>query len=685
MRLGTKSCAECRRRKIRCVLQQGQTVCDSCVAHDTQCLAQQPKSGPPPASNGVSDDIKKRLAELEQMVSQVHGPMSLTNDSPATSIGRGSKTEASPVSLNASTAFTTPPHLGSEGYSSGSVPGNASVHQDEPEALATFADAPLLSLFNSTNLARRAISVPDVDVGTNQRTENLISTARQLMPSHYAVRSVIQEVGKFFGLWSPCSYGPDNSLHIQANMVDEAYDFMQQALQSSKPSLVAKAVLFWAHCIQQLPCRSACHKLLPSNLIALATEYTNLASTMLFVSASRGDNIDGIEAKYMLYKLAIDLGKPRLAWTAAKAAVESCLMLGFHRNSAGRRGKAIWAQVWGLDRQPSVMLGLFPSIPNGHPSIPSCPVGPNLFAQINYKINILFGAICERDQQEKERNYAKTVEIDQEASEMLSIIPPEWYDPSHIATLPLEHRYGILTTHIRTQAIVRSIHLPWMLKSSTEPRYQHSRSTCLDAARAGSRFFSVLRKDTDIGGLNCELMDHESFLSSIVIVVGRLTEKPEMLQCAQPTEIREDFALLDESALRLRMKSEETGCLVAAQASRVLDYLLGAMRHDPGIPDHFETAIPSFGQVRINKKVLENLGGVGSTAKLSVQDPCERSLSHVIEFTADPFHQHLPFEFTFGDEVTMNWQDAMDWDVEYDWNQAFCGFDFSSEAYNFIE
>ncbi|KAL6863590.1 hypothetical protein J3F83DRAFT_767214 [Trichoderma novae-zelandiae] len=44
MRLGTRSCAECRRRKVRCIFEPNSSICRGCELHQTPCQAQQPRA-----------------------------------------------------------------------------------------------------------------------------------------------------------------------------------------------------------------------------------------------------------------------------------------------------------------------------------------------------------------------------------------------------------------------------------------------------------------------------------------------------------------------------------------------------------------------------------------------------------------------------------------------------------------
>ncbi|KAL7794407.1 hypothetical protein V8C37DRAFT_376546 [Trichoderma ceciliae] len=63
MRLGTKSCAECRRRKVRCVFPPNSSVCHGCSLHQTPCRAQQPrlKDGSRPGQAQVPGQLQAHV------------------------------------------------------------------------------------------------------------------------------------------------------------------------------------------------------------------------------------------------------------------------------------------------------------------------------------------------------------------------------------------------------------------------------------------------------------------------------------------------------------------------------------------------------------------------------------------------------------------------------------------------
>lgn len=70
MRKGTKSCLECRRRKIRCTPQPGgSSVCRECHARGSTCIDQE--HGDPEAVDHAADpsyNLRERVSQLEALV-----------------------------------------------------------------------------------------------------------------------------------------------------------------------------------------------------------------------------------------------------------------------------------------------------------------------------------------------------------------------------------------------------------------------------------------------------------------------------------------------------------------------------------------------------------------------------------------------------------------------------------------
>ncbi|UKZ91773.1 uncharacterized protein TrAFT101_006744 [Trichoderma asperellum] len=122
MRLGTKSCAECRRRKVRCVFPQNSSICHGCSLHQTPCRAQQPrpKDGGRPGhaqvqgllqSQSVSQlaadnaVLRRRVAELEDLIGSLCDALEPNDEaSSASASGAASSTSASTLASSTTPA-----------------------------------------------------------------------------------------------------------------------------------------------------------------------------------------------------------------------------------------------------------------------------------------------------------------------------------------------------------------------------------------------------------------------------------------------------------------------------------------------------------------------------------------------------------------------------------------------------
>ena len=75
MRKGTKSCLECRRRKIKCTFEDGRTaVCNECYARGSTCIDQEHgdiQNYAQPTAEQSSYSLRERVTQLEGLVKQV--------------------------------------------------------------------------------------------------------------------------------------------------------------------------------------------------------------------------------------------------------------------------------------------------------------------------------------------------------------------------------------------------------------------------------------------------------------------------------------------------------------------------------------------------------------------------------------------------------------------------------------
>lgn len=682
MRVGTKSCTQCRRRKIRCTLQPGNTTCDSCIAHETPCQAQRPKTAYGISTHrevGADDEtISSRLDELEELVSQLQADPHSTKASTAHPASAREPARQQPGPSHPETCSTSAWNQSALTTCSAGTSVSPGAPGGALESLAS-TGAPLLGFFQDANLIQEGERVrqhtPPL-VSSQKRERELINSLITLLPDRVTLLGVLTESSPYWCTWPPCYHGEDATEILRPGDEAKAIEFIYGCFQLQKPALVAKAMLFLGLCLQQLPKNSPLlMRLPPPN--TLVDEYIEICSTLIFIGAETSRDMDDLEARMTLYQLCINLGKPRRSWTTIRGAMESAMLQSIHRfdKRSTMKQKYLWETMWHCDRQSAAVLGMPAFIPNTHPAVGLSPLGDSVTEKISHLIFRLVGDVIERDQTHSlNPNYATTVQLDQDCAAIRPMMPAEWFDPALQTDMSMETFYHTQCLKMKYYMLIKEIHLPWMLKSTCEPRYQHSRATTLETARNFITSYVIVRQNPMTKGLNCAFMDFEAFSAAVILIVGILT-RPAMTRDAA-SEIG-DWMHVNKTTQCLAQTAERIECSIATQGVHVLEYLIKACRGDADIPEKFEAAIPFFGQVRINRVAAST--PTLQEAPSATETASSADWGNTIELSANSFgYSNVPAEFGFGAELGADWMGHVDFNVTYDWTQTFGQADFEN-------
>lgn len=688
MRLGTKSCVECRRRKVRCIFPPDSQVCEGCALHGVPCNAQQPRPKPrKDAADTVGDNVamKRRLEELEGMVRRICGALE-SGESSAIAEVRASTAEALKGIETPSTTASSwgGSHSTSHTEASKSTPDDTfdvSDGSDEPDV---FEDAPLIHLFRDAMLIHEDDGRGkghSTKASTDRRIRDVLQQLAPVVPSSADIDSILEATERYWLIWPACYYGPEPSDSLGPGKKSEAKQFIYDALSSGKPSLMAKATLWLALCVQQVPRNIIQQIKLPTAQERLVNLYLSHAKTLLDVDEDAGGTTDGLVCMQMKYKLYINMGKPRKAWYWMRQGVSAAVGLGLHRldKSSDPRQKALWSATWGPERHLSLFLGLPSSISSLHPGISEDLVGPSPMEKIFFRIASIAGSVIDRDQNYKAAGYATTVQINQEMEETRALFPDDWWQPPP-ADFTLADHYHRQSCKFMYFILLKLVHLPYMLKSIREKKYSHSWDVAMEASRCAAQAYRDFRNAPMADANLCQLMDFQAVSAAIVLVVGHLTSPARTDDAVKEA----DWNLVWDISLSLRRTALVLHCRVAEQSAHILD-LLSAARHGAYVgPEDYTVTIPYFGRVRINREVAaggrNNNGsaalemnsqqqqmGEWSDVSSSVQMPFANS----IEFSTSEFGQDLPMKFHFESELSGDWTDPSIFDVQYDWRQTF--------------
>lgn len=637
MRLGTRSCTECRRRKVRCVFQEASSACVACTLHRVPCQAQQAAAEPGPkptygnslsaqnGGQGTSLALLRKLDEMEYMIKQIRGSGALAGTSDATvgsmslSSGASDELEEAERRRLLSTAATTPSPSNSGNVASGTDVTRHSV----TDALESFGNTPLVSLF------RDALHLPDRHgslLGVPQSTSpalpsNAPALFRQPAVSGFSsnilltdacLRAVLEATSMCFAVFPPCSLFKPPSTTTRAPTVTPPVlnrsnaatvsDDIRAALWSDSSDAAAKALLWTALCLFELPRSWTGQYADLADTQSLIDIYRRQAARMLSASSETGAcTRHGVEARCLQIKLNVDLGFPRKAWLTARKAVSDCLLLGYHR--AARQDKPHEQSLWHIalhtERETSMILGMPSSISNHTkcllPILPTDEQNITPTFRLLHEMTVLLGPVTDHYQilmsppppgvvitDNLGPNYPKAFELDQTWESCRQIMPSDFWQEDNASSAICELRpvdlYIRQTTKVRYFIIGRHIHLPYALKTNQDRRYAYSRTACLEASREIIAAYQTLRNRGNAEWSPCGMLDFESFSAAMVLALAMLQDSasaPAQHSHQRSRQEDDDYGLLVELSLTFRKAHLLKGsCTVAQRAADVMDIIL---------------------------------------------------------------------------------------------------------------
>jgi hypothetical protein len=514
------------------------------------------------------------------------------------------------------------------------------VDQDQDQD--QFEDAPLVSLFKDALHIERPQSEHQETRGlcADERIRACLDSLGPFLPSPDDLQLILEASQMFWCLWPMPPPGQNTTDPSPSSPILAARDFIVDSLNSGRPAIMAKALIWLTLCIHQLPRDFACirREQLRNAPRAIWKHYLNTAETLLSFNdaagASQGKNM--LECLLLQMKIYIDVGKPRKAWLAIRRALDTGLLLGIQRQGRNTTNEqnSLWAHIWQIDRFLSLILGLPSGISNSHPSLAKECAGPTIEAQLMHDLGIIAGHIIERNQDPNplnDNNYSVTMDIDQDLERCKARIPAEWWDSAFGAGLPLAAAHAQQTIKLFYATMRKTLHIPYLLKAwSRSPEgdmryeYESSRISALEACRDAIRSYRAFRNTSGGGGtvpIICDLMDFQAFSATVTLVVdlllssssspsdsstsGTTTTTSKMKRDA--IEEARDWELVHSVSGTLQEVAKRLNCNVAGQGTDVLERLSVARygKYPPGGSDSatFEVVIPYFGKVRIGRLV----------------------------------------------------------------------------------
>ncbi|KAI9043638.1 fungal specific transcription factor domain-containing protein [Aspergillus affinis] len=379
------------------------------------------------------------------------------------------------------------------------------------------------------------------------------------------------------------------------------------AFSNKHPVAIAKALLWITICLQQLPPSfdiSSLDLARPSK--EFIEQCVSVTTTLVCSHDSLVRNVDGLECLVLQAIFHNNNGKLRRAWLCYRNALNVAQLLGLHRPMAQERnghlsrGKKIWRHILFADRYLSLMLGMC------HGTFDAALDNPTSDAMD--KLFLAAGSIIERNQIFNGHTpdmIRKTQLIDAELAEI---------NPGEINTVSVEtsfdaktsvtaYQYAKLMAQLWHFQLVAWLHLPLMLDSTSQQRYEYNRQSCLDASRRMITIYIAIRNLTG-ESFCCKSLDFQAFTAAVTLLINVL--RPEG-HSYHSSEDREAINKVMEILQRLSASQPDD---VASRSLGVLRTLrdlssgeTSSNRTTEDRPTSLKLSIPYFGTIMLDRNV----------------------------------------------------------------------------------
>ena len=699
MRKGTHSCLECRQRKIRCVSEPHARKCTGCSLKELPCTDQEFHR---PRSPNLSErqSTGERLQRLEGMLNQVLRNQSRINagfNSPEP--GRLERESSEPFGR-----FDP----AEEGVSATDVNKSASRKRRKVEIVNSIntdthvrktreiGDEPFLNAFEDldkrdTQDRSRPSDVRDGQAGsssiTNEPALHILRGLRLQIPDSQELISILQVGRSTLNIWSEAF--PDALGSAEGVSPERIRDHIYRCLYSDVVADGVKLMLCLALHIQQLPSNLENTRMnLPVRLDDLQEHCMTSVDSLLALDERLGGTLSGLECMILQSEFYINEGSLHKVWLIIRRAINIAQLLGLHRkidSDVGsrlvRRRNAIWTELWQRDRGFSLILGL-PSSTLDSQIPPSAPNndGSDLHKMERFlqDLGIMMGHIIDRDQDLGRKTYSATLNIEEQLEECQSIMPAQWWDFMPDSTTPTDAIRGMFAAKMRFFTVQRLLHLPFLLKASSDRRFEASRLSTLKSSREIIKVYNVLRDEKRPVLKVCDMVDFQVFAAAMTLIIDLLASS-HTSDRRDPHREETDWQLvLQTGGILGRFSQSNKGCRVAALGARVLEDF-SQLRHGSAEGVLIKVDIPYFGRVEIStaghaRQDEQHIPHTHSSSPTNnqaqtQQDPTgafEDSIESMI--SPDSYFSPLPAASQPLEMVDESWTNMLDLSMADDWN-----------------
>ncbi|KAJ0424612.1 hypothetical protein BJY00DRAFT_244967 [Aspergillus carlsbadensis] len=599
LRRGTKSCAECKRRKTRCFFERPtDATCATCQRRGMPCFGQEYMDVPVPSLGG-EHTIVERLKRAELILGTIS--KDITPDG-RNSLSAGSGSQSSSSQASAQDRSADQGRHGSESdlaHSTSSAHTGLERHEHEPYNYSPTKYAELCQVLHSHFPCQE-----DADILFNTGRATVFI---QMICNHYGA------------LFHQGDFRPLSSMTVLPPV-------------TSHPVVLARKLLQVSLCFLQLePSFDSSILHLDGSLKDTMNTCFNVATSNVTCRDDLLDSIEGLECLVYESVFLVNSGNIRRALASLRRASTLAQFMGLHRKKAPYRqvkqydqgthvsGAVVWAHITFLERYMCLLLGMPTAIARIRIGSDEPLPGDTSLDWFEKAQTDMFERMIERNQERNYHDLVATQKIDYELNTLANSVPSKWWTPLDL-TQDMDNKAmmeRVLSAHLQIvhYNLLAVLHLPYLLWDTDDSRFEYSKTTCIYASREVLNryitFRSIVKKVTC-----CRPVDFCAFTAALTMLITYLNphkQKSAMLAhqrmgdralIESTLETMEELNKLNNDELSRRsaelvrkLLALETDC---ARGGKTYNSSVEETQEETLDEDHtFHLRIPYFGTVKL--------------------------------------------------------------------------------------
>ncbi|RDW59963.1 hypothetical protein BP6252_13050 [Coleophoma cylindrospora] len=574
VRKGTRSCWECKRRKMKCIFHPISSVaCNGCRRRGSKCVKQDVLDETSISVDAATYEMSDGAVQVETLANQ------LAKDVGGDSTPSVARTPSTPCDVGRRTdhSILTP----------------ASTIPDASRNVAFYASTKHCTV--NINLPHGASELYKLQSATDApvqqaKCERLSQFLHEALPSREDTERICKANRHPSVLHHDILTMPYTT--IDQSGLKTAENLLEIPKPNFHPVLIARYMLQLAIFLQRL--HPEIHeeiKGLSESPRVMMERLANLAISLVTSNDELLGSIEALECIMLESMYQVNVGNLRRSWVAGRRAMGIAELMSLNRSNNRAQYQVLdpkgqvypqfmWFRILYLDRQLCLMLGLSPGSLDRSMASDAMLANDTPTGRLERIHCVIASRILERNEGDSScHDISLTRALDMELQRAARSLPSKWWlapslDVASTDSKTLFQDVQRLFAQLLHYNLLNQLHLPYMLRSSSAERQsEFSRITCVNSSREVLSRFIILRSFNRVA-YSCRIVDFLAIMAAMTLLLAQLDSHRSETDNPLAHQFYSDRAMIEQAHDNMKEVNQLNSDALSAQSADLLRRLL---------------------------------------------------------------------------------------------------------------